>query len=130
MSHLTEAESKVINDLNLLGTCKTTISQVLHCSRKTVYNHLEKHKIRDGSLQKKKRRKVNRKLTEQVKANIFEYVLQHRFCTNKEIIAALGLEIQSKQAISNGLKELGICSYVAVVKQYISNVNRQKRLVF
>lgn len=130
MAYLNEEQWKLINDLNVLGTPKTVIAKTVHCCRDSVYYQLEKINPRDGSagtFKRRERRKGGYKLTEQIKANILEYVLNHKFCTNKEIMVELQLNLKSKQSISNVLKEMGIGSYVAVTKQYISLVNKNKR---
>lgn len=130
MSKLNELQCKRINDLNLVNTPKTTISSMLHCSRTAVYYQLEKINPRDGSvgtLQRRPRRCGKYKLTEQVKSNILEYVLIHKFATHAEIIRDLNLDIKSISTISYCLKEMGIGTYTAKLKQYLGRVNMAKR---
>lgn len=130
MSQLNELQCNFINELNLLNTSKTQIATQLHCNRSTVYYQLEKIKPRDnsiGTFQRRQRKKGGYKVTAQIKTDILQYVLQHRFCTNREIILNLKLEIKSETTISNILKEMGIGSFIAVVKQYLNPTNQNKR---
>lgn len=131
MADLNTKQIKLINDLAILGTTKTNIASTVHCSVRTVYNKLEDLFPRDnspGEIKIRKRKLGGYKSNAQIQSNILEYVLNHPFCSNIQIIHDLNLDVKSRATVSNWLKKLGIGSYKACVKPAITPVNRQKRL--
>lgn len=130
MADLNAKQINVINDLSISNTKKTNIASILHCSRQTVYNHLEKLFPRDnsaGEIKTRVRKIGSYKSNAQTEANILEYVLNHPFCTNREIIVDLNLDVKSEVTISNWLKKIGIGSYKANIKPAITPINKSKR---
>ena len=71
--------------------------------------------------------KVPYKLTDQIKSELEEYVLNHPFCTLSDIIRDLQLKVRSKMTISNWLRTVGIGSYICLTKEYLSSSNIQNR---
>lgn len=132
MADLTEGEIRAIDRLALKQTSKPAIAELIHCSVSSVYNHLNHLYPEDGSIgtiHTRKRSKGNYKGKARVLDRVKQYVLLHRFCTNVEIIQELKLNVTSKQTISNWLKQIGIGTYVPVMKQFLSPANKEKRCV-
>lgn len=130
MADLNVAQQKLISDLSLTGTRRQEIADTVHCAPRTVDNHLEHLFPRDGSsgtYKLRTRRKGRYKGVAQKLVEVRDYVTKHRFCTNRDIIRDLQLNVTSVQTISNWLSDLGIGTYTAATKPFISPVNKRKR---
>ena len=130
MADLSEGQIRKIDELALKGGKKSRIASALHISRSTVYAKLEMlHPEGDkaGVLKLRTRRTGHYKATAQDLLEIRKFVLANRFCTNREIIKELGLNVKSIVTISKWLKELGIGSYIAATNQFLNAENVEKR---
>lgn len=133
MCDLSANDILLIDRLSNAKTPKVTIAEVVHCSVSTVFNKLNDLHPRDGSsgqIKLRSRRKGNYKGDDQLLYEIKKYVLCHRFCTRLDIIGYLnkiGIQVKSESSITNWLKQLGIGTYVAVTKQFLSAQNKVDR---
>lgn len=118
-----------IIELNSSKINKKAISEMIGCSRSTVYETLEKMNPRNGdqpSLTTKGRTGAY-KVTAQIEANIIEYFTIHRFNSYLDCIKDLHLPIKSTTTISKILRKNGIFSRTAVTKPFINVQNQTKR---
>lgn len=130
MCDLNKKQLKLINDLAITSTPKTTIANTLHCSRTTVYQKLDQMFPRDGScgaIRVRARPKGTYKATAQTKAIILDYVLRHRFATNKDVIRACRLKTTSEATVSRWLRLIGLGSFIASKRIAVTPVNQVKR---
>lgn len=127
MADLNERQIKMINDLAILGTKKTIIASKSNCATRTVFYHLDKLFPKDnspGQIKKRTRKLGSYKSNAQIESNLLEYVLNHPFCTNKQIINDLDLDVKSEVTITNWLQKIGIGNYKASLKPAISPNNK------
>ena len=129
MKDLSKVEHKLVNDLALLNTQKVVIADKIGCHRTTVYNSLHRTFPADApsKISVRSRAQGFYKAKEQVLATILEYVLNHQWATNLEIIKDCRLTTTSKATVSRWLKRLGIGSYIACRRQGITPINASKR---
>lgn len=131
MKDLSAVEHKLINDLALQQTPKVLIAEKIGCHVATVYNSLHRSFPADASSQitTRRRKKEFYNAKEQVLATIHEYVLNHPWATNLDLIRGCSLKTTSKATVSRWLKRMGIGSYIACRQQSITTINANKRLV-
>lgn len=131
MAHLNEAQCLNISNLVNNGSSPSAVADLMHIGRNTVYYQMEKMHPRDptvqGRVSRRARPKTPYKLTDQIKSQLEEYVLNHPFCTLLDIIRDLQLNVRSKMTISYWLRTVGIGSYICLTKQYLSASNIQDR---
>lgn len=129
MKDLSEVELKLINDLALQGTRKVLIAEKVGCSVRTVFNSLHRSFPVDApsKITTRTRKKGLYKAKQQVLDTIMEYVLNHPWATNIEIISECNLKTKHKWTVSRWLKVLGIGSYIACRRQGITPINASKR---
>lgn len=129
MKDLSKVEHKLINDLALAKTPKTIIAEKIGCSVKSVYNSLHRTFPADGPSQitTRTRKKGLYKAKAQELDTILNYVLNHPWATNLEIIRDCKLKTKHKWTVSRWLKMLGIGSFIACRRQGITPINANKR---
>ena len=130
MADLSSGQIRKLEELALAKTTKVRISKVLHVARSTVYRKLDELYPRNGELgvlRTRTRSKGNYKADAQTMHRIRQHVLANRFCTNKDIIQALELQVKSIATISKWLKQMGIGTYVAATNQFLRAENIEKR---
>ena len=104
---------------------KTEIASDLGCSRQTIYNTINYYLTPiDGSPSSllNKPRQGYRKLSAQEIYGLEQFVDDHPFHTNQQIVDELELSISSR-SVGNYLKELGIGTFVAAKKPLINLTN-------
>lgn len=131
MPKLSEEQCLQINNLAIQGVPKKTIAVILNINRSTVYYQLEKMYPRNqstlGRVSRRPRPKGAYKLTDQIKFNIEQYLIHHKFATNLDIIRDLELEIKDKTTVTRWLEKMGIGSYIAIKKPFLRATNINSR---
>ena len=130
MCDLNEQQIRLIDVMVKQKVRKEFIAkEIVHCHRSTIYNHLKRLYPADGStgaIHKRKRKSTIYKGSQQTLQDLEEYILCHRFCTLKDIVRDLDLNV-CLTTVHNWLKKIGIGTYTAVTKQYLSPENIVKR---
>lgn len=129
MKDLVHSEHKFISDLALKGAKKTVIAEKIGCSQRSVYASLHRTFPAEGPsvTSTRKRRTGAYKVDAQTLERVNQFVLNHRWATNKEIIRECGLQTRHKTTVSRWLRKLSIGSFIACRRQGITPINVQKR---
>ena len=129
MKDISKCEHKFINDLALAKTQKVVIADKIGCDVRSVYNSLHRTFPADGpsEIRTRTRKHGFYKAKQQELDTILDYVLQHPWATNQEIIKECKLKTEHAWTVSRWLKKLGIGSYIACRRQGITPINVNKR---
>ena len=129
MKDLNNVEIKLINDLAMAGMPKKLIADKLAVDKKTVLNclHATFPESEGSCISTRKRSSGAYKGKKQVLATINQYVQDHPFATNKEIMIDCKLPTKFKTTVSRWLKQLGIGCYNARRRTGITPINADRR---
>lgn len=130
MCDLNDKQLKLLNNLAVKNTPKSSIARRLNCSRSTVYLKLNQLFPSGGTLgrvEKRTRRTGYYKADEQTLALMQDHIVIHRFAMNFDLIGGCRLKMTNEATVSRWLRSIGIGSYAAAKQVAITRVNKTKR---